>query len=120
MFGEERLGLWSRPGVATTLSIDTQARDVRMNRAAEQVLRQYTIRKLNTESPNQACYRVSAGVEHDYQVTLYTDWSSAPHCTCPDALREASKAAPGTWCKHVLAVLMKYPQFRGQLLDMFL
>lgn len=118
---------WGRPsparaGVPTAqrYALDPGPRDVRMQRAVEQVLKQYHIRPETCAEPGQRRFRVSAGPQHDYQVTLFESWDHPPRCTCPDATRLADRQQSDAWCKHVLAVLLKTHEFRGQLLDLFL
>ena len=92
------------------MSVDPGARDVRILRAAEDVLKHYTFK-----SSGRGRTRVTGGMK-PYFVTVHADWSEGPRCTCPDH----RKGRHGGYCKHIIAVLLKDETLRHQLLEVFL
>lgn len=109
----------SEPEPRVPVRMDTVARDLRLQRAARQVLQDYRIKPV-TESSGESVFEVRRDALVAYRVVVRRDWSTAPTCTCPDAARSMDGARRGSWCKHVLAVLMSTEELRGQLLDLFL
>ena len=108
--------------------MDYWQRQVRLTRAAEQVLKRYRIERqrrarvenhevkwLGTELEH---FQVLGG-SHDYQVVVHNDWSQTATCTCPDFQRHWP-AKQDLFCKHILAVLIRHEDVRHQLLDALL
>jgi len=99
--------------------MDTVARDLRLRRAAAQVLKDYGIRAVEVGT-ERIEFEVRKDAETAYVVSVQRDWSRSPACNCPDAARNLAGVRSGAWCKHVMAVLMSREELRGQLLDLFL
>ena len=95
-----------------------KARDDRFLRAAESVLRKYTITRRRKLEDGFVVFDVTGGTD-DYVVRIHPEWRAAPECTCPDAGNRARESARG-YCKHVIGVLLKNEEFRCQLLEVFL
>ena len=93
------------------MSQTTPYRDMRMLRAAREVSGAYTITPV-AQTPG--AYTVTGGSQ-PYTVQGDPNWKAEPTCTCPDATRRNN-----TWCKHVMAVFLKEPTLRCQLIDLFL
>ena len=85
------------------------ARDVRILRAAREVLKSYTITRTAPTALS-----VTGGTR-PYTVTVDPGWSRTPACTCPD---HARPGAP--WCKHIIAARLQEDDLRCQLLELFL
>ena len=77
--------------------IQLAARELRMLRAANDVLKNYRF------ETNDAGEVEVTGGSKPYTVTVRPDWSERPHCTCPDHKRTSH----GGFCKHVIAVLLR-------------
>lgn len=90
-------------------------RDDRMRRAVREVLRKYSI---EPSAPGKATFAVCRG-SRSYEVAIDPRWTDAPSCTCPDARRVDLLTEP-LYCKHSIAVLLKFERHRHQLLDLFL
>ena len=58
------------------------------------------------------------GGSKPYEVRVRLDWSEPPACTCPDAVHR--RPLHGGFCKHVVAVLLRWPDLRCQLLGAIL
>lgn len=100
----------------TDVTIDLHARDQRFLRAAEDVLKNYTITR--TDGPDgQATFRITGGTRA-YTVIIEGDWSQLPQCDCPDA--QQNRTRTGGFCKHVIATLLSNDALRYQLLDVIL
>lgn len=97
-----------------------QARDQRMGRATREVSRSYSMTRLAEEESGEVRFQVSGRQDNAYDVSVWRDWSKGPTCTCPDFQRIQRQGHNDLMCKHILAVLLKNPEFRGQLLDLFL
>ena len=98
------------------VTLDLHARDQRFLRAAEDVLKRYTI----TGEPNpggRTEFRVTGG-SRAYTVIIEGDWSALPACDCPDA--QQNREVTGGFCKHVIATLLSHDALRHQLLDVIL
>jgi hypothetical protein len=96
-------------------SMNVAARDVRVLRAARDVLTKYRItrRSVAGADPNLRVFNVEGGGA-PYIVSVDVDWQQAPTCTCPDHRRS------GGFCKHAIGVLLKDDELRCQLLELFL
>lgn len=99
----------SSPGVPVN-EMPAFQRDARLLRAARVVLKDYKL-----EAQGDGKFLVT-GPNQPYRVTVSPEWSAAPRCTCPDNQR----ATTGGYCKHVIAVLLREPALRCQLLELFL
>lgn len=103
---------------STQITVDLYARDVRIMRAAREVLDRYTL-----SEPVRGRDRWSVTVTKPdgatYQVTIDPEWRSAPTCQCPDAANRAQRYNAG-YCKHIIAVLLQHEELECQLLDLFL
>jgi hypothetical protein len=111
--------LLPEPEPKVIVRLDVLARDLRCRRAAVQVLRDYRIRPVQA-GIERLVFEVRKSEQTAYQVTVQRDWSVPPSCTCPDAEHRLQGVRNGSWCKHVIAVLMSRDELRGQLLDLFL
>ena len=108
--------------------MDYWQREVRLARAAEQVLKRYRLErhtrvrsvdgKMVRVNPEVERFQVSGGSQ-TYEVIVHNDWSQTATCTCPD-FRRHWPAKQDLFCKHILAVLMKHEDVRHQLLDALL
>ena len=89
-------------------------RDVRILRAAHELLGHYDFHPLSAEGPLR---RIEVrGGSAPWVVTVHDAWGDAPRCTCPDA----AHIGGGGYCKHVIAVLLRDDVVRCQLLELFL
>ncbi len=100
----------------TDITIDVTARDQRYLRAAEDVIRRYTLDRAEDDD-GVAVFTINGGTR-PYTVQVFPDWSATPTCTCPDAVHRAELT--GGFCKHVIAVPLKHDDLRYQLLDVML
>lgn len=99
--------------------IELYARDLRMVRGANDVLKNYRIeRDPENKSAAEVVFIVSGG-QKPYRVSIDPDWQRTPACTCPDSEQRA-RELNGGYCKHIIAVLLKENEFRCQLLDIIL
>ncbi len=89
------------------------ARDVRILRAAREVLRTYTFHARAPEPDGRVPHDVRGGTQ-PYVVHVHPTWGASPSCSCPDHQRR------GGFCKHVIGVLLQAPALRCQLLELFL
>lgn len=96
--------------------LDRLERDQRFQRAVQQVLGRYRLERREDEA-GVVCIRVEGGAE-PYEVTLRLDWSHPPACSCPDAIHR--RPVHGGFCKHTVAVLLRWPDLRCQLLTAIL
>ena len=96
-------------------SISPAARDVRVLRAARDVLTKYRIspRPVAGTEPSLRVFNVEGG-SAPYIVSVDADWQQSPTCTCPDHRRSEG------FCKHVIGVLLKNDELRCQLLELYL
>lgn len=112
---------WTNKG--KTMDKDAYNRETRISRAYREVIPHYSIerQKAGPEGKNQAVFRVRAKkpgkASSDYTVTLSSDWSTEPACTCPDT---KTRLVLGGYCKHVIAVLLTQKDLSCQLLELFL
>ncbi len=109
-----------RPPLPTGVSMppnDIGARDVRVLRAAKDVLSRYSFHLLPTpeHGPHLCAIEVRGG-SRPYVVTVDPAWGAPARCTCPDHAR----ASNGGYCKHVIGVLLRDDALRCQLLELFL
>lgn len=100
--------------------LKVQARDQRMAKAATEVARSYSITRMTDSESAEVRFDVKGRQGNQYDVVVRADWSRGPTCTCPDFQRIQRQGHQNLMCKHILAVLLKNPEFRGQLLDLFL
>ena len=100
------------------MEIDLYARDLRMIRAARDVLGRYSLIKTDESADGLVQYAVTGG-KAPYSVSVHARWKQQPVCTCPDAAQRA-KTQNGGYCKHIIAVLLKDPSLKYQLLELFL
>jgi hypothetical protein len=91
-----------------------RARDARIARALDSVLKTYDIVELPPERDGRRRFSLSSGRSTPSIVTADPNWEVNPTCTCPDALKQSAI------CKHAIAVLYREPSLRGQLLELFL
>ncbi len=103
---------------ATEKTFNLKARDDRFFRAAESVLKQYTIARRPQLEDGVAVFDVTGGTSA-YVVKVHPEWRCAPQCNCPDAENRAKTNVRG-YCKHVIGVLLENDEFRCQLLEAFL
>ncbi len=96
---------------------DPDAREIRILRAARDVLERYTIDG-KPGKEGLRLFRIRGGTRQ-YTVTVHPEWRQPPTCTCPDAKHLAREKNRG-YCKHIIAVLMRDESLRCQLLEMFL
>ena len=95
--------------------IDRFERDQRFQRAVKQVSKHYQLERHDEDG----AVRVEvAGGSRPYEVRVTLDWSDPPACTCPDAIHR--RPLHGGFCKHTVAVLMRWPDLRCQLLSAIL
>lgn len=92
---------------------DLLQRDARIVRAAYEVLQNYRFERENHEGAVQVSV---FGGTLPWVVEASLTWEYSPRCCCPDGGRGANFG----YCKHVIAVLMREPDLRPQLLDLFL
>jgi hypothetical protein len=98
-------------------ALDLGARDVRVLRAARDILASYTFHPLPLTSHERNVVRVEVrGGTRPYTVTVHCEWGEPPRCTCPDHVRGSN----GGYCKHVIGVLLSDDALRCQLLELFL
>ncbi len=90
--------------------------DQRMQRALRQVLPRYQLVR-SDRADGLVVVEVSGGAQ-PYEVRAPAAWSEPPQCSCPDALHR--RPLHGGFCKHALAVLLRWPDLRCQLLDAIL
>lgn len=98
--------------------IDIQARESRFFRAAGTVLKNYDIIRKKELEEELVVFELIGG-SMPYTVKIHPQWKCNPVCSCPDAEKRAKSSARG-YCKHVIAVLLKYEEFSFQLLEAFL
>ena len=103
---------------AQATEIDVYARDLRMIRASGQVANRYQILRRSASTGNQVFFDIRGGTS-PYVVAINPAWKERPACTCPDAARRALEQNGG-FCKHIIAVLLQEPEFKCQLLELFL
>ena len=89
-------------------------RDIRILRAAREVLAHYDFHPLSTEGPLRRI-EVRGGTA-PWVVTVHDTWGEEPRCTCPDAARHGGRG----YCKHIIALLLRDDVVRCQLLELFL
>jgi uncharacterized Zn finger protein len=58
------------------------------------------------------------GGSRAYRVVVDRAWATEPTCDCPDAVHR--RDLHGGHCKHVFAVLLRWPDLRAQLLSALL
>ena len=133
--GVEMSSLTSVNGKATTqrssiapsrvkVDIDVTQRELRLQRAAKEVLARYSITQQgpDRERPGQLDFDIEGtnrfGKRVHYEVTVRADWRETPSCTCID-YRENGHLHGG-FCKHIIAVLLSNRELQHQLLDFLL
>lgn len=90
--------------------------DQRIQRARAQVLPRY---RLSRSDRPEGCVVVCVeGGAEVYEVLVRLDGAEPPRCSCPDA--EHRREMHGGFCKHAVAVLLSFPDLRGQLLTALL
>lgn len=104
--------------IEKTDKINFKARDDRFFRAAETVLKKYDIIREKEMDGELVVFTLHGG-SAPYTVKVHPQWKCNASCTCPDASKYALRDSRG-YCKHVIAVLLKYDEFCGQLLETFL
>lgn len=85
-------------------------RESRLMRATREVLEGYEFEAIDENTTRLV------GGGSPWEVTIDPVWKDAPQCTCPDH----AKARNRGYCKHVIAVLLRSDEHRGQLLELFL
>jgi hypothetical protein len=107
-------------GVATMTTVqdglDRFERDQRFQRAVQQVARSYQLSRRDDEE-GSVVVAVQGGAQ-PYVVRVLSDWSEPPACSCPDAIHR--RPLHGGFCKHTVAVLLRWPDLRCQLLSAIL
>ncbi len=98
--------------------IDAYARDMRISRAIGSGSEKYEIGRCQNDESGLVVFAVSGGKEI-YEVTVDPEWRCRPTCTCPDASSRAQDQTGG-FCKHIILVLFKNPEFKHQLIEMYL
>ena len=96
------------------------ARHSRLFRAVGDVLKTYDIERgaPHPRDPSRVELSVARSPRAHYLVTLRTDWSEPPICSCPDH-SERDPELRG-FCKHVIAACLSYDDLRCQVLDLML
>ncbi len=108
-------GPMAGPAMVTD-ALDRFERDQRFQRAVHQVLEDY---ELERSQPADGLVLVTvAGGTRPYEVQVSADWSQPPACSCPDAVHR--RPVHGGFCKHAVAVLLRWPDLRCQLLTAIL
>lgn len=102
----------------TADTFNLRARDDRFFRAAESVLKEYTITRRALPEGGLAVFDIAGGTQA-YVVKIHPEWLVQPQCSCPDASRRAKEHARG-YCKHIIGVMLSHEEFRYQLLEVFL
>jgi len=105
--------------MATTVKIELVARELRFLRAAQEVLKRYRITRPESPMADGALLFEVAGGQEPYYVRVHPQWAHPPTCTCPDASRLAL-LRNGGYCKHIIAILLREQELRGQLLELLL
>jgi hypothetical protein len=99
--------------MATALDgLDRFERDQRFQRAVQQVARSYTLDR--RDDPDGSVVVAVQGGARPYEVSVLADGSEPPACSCPDAVHR--RPLHGGFCKHTVAVLLRWPDLRHQLL----
>ncbi len=101
-------------------SDENGARDRRVLGAVREVLSTFTIKRRPDSPEGLEIYRFTRrGWSAWYTVEVDPAWQVEPTCTCLDQQRQQRKRA-GVVCRHVVAVLLKFPEHRHQLIDLLL
>lgn len=116
-----RAGANPPPVVATgeDFTVNPKARDQRFLRAARDVLREASLERRSSEPTSEDIVVDVRRGRRAYVVRFRRDWSVPPRCTCPDATRGGARQAAG-FCKHTIAVALRWADLRCQLLDLLL
>ena len=96
--------------------LDRFERDQRFQRAVQQVARNYQLSRCDDED-GTVVVAVQGGAK-PYKVRVLPDWSEPPACSCPDAIHR--RPLHGGFCKPTVAVLLRWPDLRCQLLSAIL
>ncbi len=96
--------------------LDRFERDQRFLRAVQNVAERYRLERREDEDGGVVV--TVQGGSKPYEVRVRLDWSEPPACTCPDAVHR--RPLHGGFCKHVVAVLLRWPDLRCQLLGAIL
>ena len=99
-----------------SFSPELRDRDLRMLRGAD-VLSAYQLTRVDVDDITTEV-TVHRG-KRTYTVNVARDWSRAPTCTCPDSTRGRGRQQ-NLYCKHTVATLMRWEEFRCQLLDVMI
>ena len=92
-------------------------RDLGFLRGAGDVLSNYELKRTDLDDE---VTEVKVGLgKRSYTVRLLRDWSAPPTCTCPDSARGAASKRK-LYCKHTIAVALRWDEFRCQLLDLMI
>ena len=91
---------------------DRRECDQRFQRAVRQVLAHYQLER--GEDDDGAAVVSVCGGGQPYLVRVRLDGAEPPACTCPAAIHR--RPLHGGFCKHTVAVLMRWPDLRCQLL----
>lgn len=92
------------------------AKEQRFLRARHEVLGSYRFERADG-SEGTTLVTVEGGAR-PYCVALNRGWTEPPACDCPDAVHR--RAEHGGYCKHAVAVLLRWPDLRAQLLSAIL
>ena len=99
-------------------------REPRLLKATNDVMKNYIIKAVESESDNEAKFQVSRktpakgkAAKEPYIVTIFKDWSQNPSCTCPDAI---SRPELNGYCKHTIGTMMKHEEYKCQLMEIFI
>jgi hypothetical protein len=88
----------------------------RLQRARFEVIPRYGL--IRADGPDGVATVAVQNSVAVYQVVVHPDGAGPPRCSCPDA--EHRTELHGGFCKHVLAVLLSYPDLRAQALPAIL
>ena len=98
---------------------DPRHRDLRIVRAGREVLGAYLVSEHSQGDELRRFAVVRDDKAKSYEVVVRRDWAGPPVCSCPDA-KDIAVRRNGSYCKHVIAVLLTTRDLRHQLLDLFL
>lgn len=99
-------------------------REPRLLKATNDVMKNYIIKAVESDSNNEAKFHVSRktpvkgkAAKEPYIVTILKDWSQNPSCNCPDAI---SRPELNGYCKHTIGTMMKHEEYKCQLMEIFI
>jgi hypothetical protein len=101
---------------ATLEGLDRFECDQRFQRAVRQVTDHYSLERVEGDE-GEVVVTVRGGAQ-PYEVRVLPDGFEPPSCSCPDAIHR--RPLHGGFCKHAVAVLLRWPDLRHQLLSAIL